>query len=106
MGPDLEEYLVTRMARWNVKPKVHIHSVCQCNLINMVAMGFGVTLAIGRPPGASSDGVALVPLTGRNVMSLQAIWMETNPNPALKRLLEHLRGFGSARSGERAAGDG
>jgi len=102
LGPDLEEYLVTRIARWDVKPRVQLHSVGQCNLINMVAMGFGVTIVIGRPPSATCDGFALVPLTGRNVVSLHAIWMESNPNPALKGLLENLRGLGSARSGEMA----
>ncbi|MER8421084.1 hypothetical protein NKH21_27105 [Mesorhizobium sp. M1329] len=81
---DIEEHLVRRMAKWGVKPRVQLHRVDQCNLINMVAMGFGVTIIVGPPPRAATDGVVLVPLAGWNVVSLSAVWMESNPNPALK----------------------
>ncbi|BCH29803.1 LysR family transcriptional regulator [Mesorhizobium sp. L-8-10] len=88
LGPDFEEHLLRRMARLGVEPRVQLHRVGQCNLINMVAMGFGVTLVVGPPPRAATDEIALVPLAGRNVVSLGAAWMESNPNPALKRLLD------------------
>jgi DNA-binding transcriptional LysR family regulator len=88
MGPDIEEQLLTRMARRGLEPRVQLHRVGQCNLINMVAMGFGVTIAVGTPPPAATDQVALVPLAGRNTLSLHAVWMESNPNPALTGLLD------------------
>lgn len=87
LGPDIEQYLVQRMARWGVEPRVQLHSVGQCNLINMVATGFGVTITIGALPQAASGGVVAVPLAGRNILPLCAVWMESNPNPALKALL-------------------
>lgn len=94
LGPDIEEHLVRRMAKWGVEPRVQLHRVGQCNMINMVAMGFGVTIVVGPVSGAATDGVVLVPLTGRNVVSLCAVWMESNPNPALKGLLNIARGSG------------
>ncbi len=94
LGPDIEEYLTWRMMRWGGEPRIQLHRVGQCDLINMVALGFGVTIVVGAPPRAASDGVVLVPLAGRNLMSLDAVWMESNPNPALKGLLDIARGSG------------
>lgn len=87
LGPDIEEYLVRRMRRCGVEPDVQLHRVGLCNLINMVATGFGVTLVVGSPPCTATDGVALVPLAGRHTVALHAVWLESNPNPALKALL-------------------
>lgn len=94
LGPDIEEYLVQRTAKWGVEPQVQLHSVGQCNLINMVATGFGATIIVGALPQAASGGVVAIPLAGRNVLPLCAVWMESNPNPALKALLDIVRGSG------------
>lgn len=91
LGPDIEEHLVRRMARWDAELRVQLHRVGQCNLINMVAMGFGVTLVAGPPPRSASDGVVLVPLADRNVIPVHAVWTKSNPNPALKALLDIAR---------------
>lgn len=91
LGPDLEEHIVARMAKSGVEPRVQLHRVDQCNLIDMVARGFGVTVTVGHSPRAAPSGVALVPLAGRNLVSLHAVWMESNRNPALKGLLDIIR---------------
>jgi DNA-binding transcriptional LysR family regulator len=91
MGPDLEEHLAKRLAKSGAEPRTRLHRVGYCNLINMVALGFGVTLVIGTAPRAATDGVVVVPLAGRNVLPLHVIWMESNPNPALKALLDITR---------------
>jgi len=101
MGPDLQEHLAKRLATWCIEPRVQLHRVGYCNLINMVALGFGVTLIIGAPPRAVADGVAVVPLAGRNVLSLHAMWMESNPNPALKALLDIVRASCSTGTAQR-----
>lgn len=82
------------MAKLGIEPRVQLHRVGQSDLIDMVALGFGVTIAVGAPPRAAADGVVLVPLTGRHLISLHAVWMESNPNPALKGLLSIVRGTG------------
>lgn len=88
LGPDIEQHLIRRMTKTGAEPKVQLHRVGLCNLINMVATGFGVTLVVGPPPRAATDGVSVVPLAGRNVVPVHAVWMESNPNPALKALLD------------------
>lgn len=98
LGPDIEEYLVRRMARWGVEPRVQLHRVGQCNLINMVATGFGATIIVGALPQGASGGVVAIPLAGRNVLPIYAVWMESNPNPALKALLNIVRGSGASGS--------
>lgn len=87
MGPEINEHLSRRMAKLGVEPQVQLHRVCQCNLVNMAAFGFGVAIIIGPPPRAVADSVVVIPLAGRNVVSVSALWMESNPNPALKALL-------------------
>lgn len=92
LGPDIEEHLARRMAKWGVEPRVQLHSVGQCNLINMVATGFGATIIVGALPQVASGGVVAIPLAGRNVLPLCAVWKENNPNPALKALLNIVQG--------------
>jgi DNA-binding transcriptional LysR family regulator len=91
MGPDIGDYLTRQAEKWDAEPRVQLHRVGQCNLINMVASGFGVTIGVGPRPRAASDDVVVIPLAGRNFISLHAVWMESNPNPALKDLLAVLQ---------------
>lgn len=95
VGPDLQEHLAKRLAKSGTEPRVQLHRVDQCNLINMVALGFGVTIIAGAPPWAAVDNVVVVPLAGRNHLSLHAVWMHSNPNPALKTLLDIVRASAS-----------
>lgn len=95
VGPDLKEHLTKRLAKSGAEPQVQLHRIDQYNLINMVALGFGVTIIAGEPPRAAVDDVVVVPLAGRNHLSLHAIWMHTNSNPALKNLLDIVRASAS-----------
>lgn len=88
MGPDLCEHLVSRMKQLGVQPKLQLHRVGQSTLIDMVTMGFGITISVRALPNGADRALALLPLVGRNVVSLHVGWMESNPNPALKHLLE------------------
>ncbi len=88
LGPDIAAHLSRHMAGSAGEPKVQLHRVGQCNLVNMVASGFGVTLVAGPLPRAATDGVVVVPVAGRNVVPVHAVWMESNPNPALKAMLD------------------
>jgi hypothetical protein len=59
------------------------------NLLNMVGMGFGVTLAATSTQGASYPAVIFVPLAeGGEVFNSSVVWSTNNVNPALKRLLD------------------
>lgn len=97
LGPDIADHLKRRMAESEVAPNFQLHGVGHFNLVNMVAREFGVTVVVGPLPQNAGDGVVFIPLAGRNVTPLYAVWMASNPNPALKGLLHILRK--SARSG-------
>lgn len=86
LGPDIRDYLTRRMTKSGNEPRIQLHRAHQCDLINMVASGFGVTIAVG-PPRAAIDGVVFIPLAGRSAIPVWAIWMDSNPNPALRSLL-------------------
>lgn len=87
LGSEIEDNLLRRLSKTIGEPDIQLHHVGQCALIEMVAQGFGVTIVVNARRCAQVDGVALVPLAGRNVISVQAIWIESNPNPALASLL-------------------
>lgn len=92
LGPDIQDHLGRQMAASVAQPKVHLHRVSQCNLITMVARGFGVTIVVGPLSRAAPEDVVLVPLEGRNVFSLCAVWIGSNPNPLVKSLLDMVEG--------------
>lgn len=75
------------MTKSGTELRIQLHRANQCDLINMVASGFGVTIAVGRIR-AAIDGVVFIPLAGRSTISVWAIWMDSNPNPALRGLLD------------------
>jgi DNA-binding transcriptional LysR family regulator len=91
LGPDIADHLTRRLEKSEVVPNFQSHGVGQFNLINMVAREFGVTIVAGPLPQAACEGVVFIPLAGSNVTPLYAIWMASNPNPALKGLLHILR---------------
>jgi DNA-binding transcriptional LysR family regulator len=88
LGPDFGEHLMSRMTRLGVQPKLQLHRVGQSTLIDMVMLGFGITISVQPLSNGAERSLALVPLSGSNVVSVHVIWMESNPNPALKQLLE------------------
>ncbi|SMH29559.1 LysR family transcriptional regulator [Mesorhizobium australicum] len=91
MGPEVGDYLVRRVAKSGVEPDLHLHRVGFCDLLSMVACGFGVTIVVGQLPRAAPEEVVLIPLAGRSAIGIHAVWMESNSNPALSSLLRILR---------------
>ena len=103
VGPEIADYLRRQLARSPGELNLQLHRVGLCDLINMVARGFGITIVPGRLSGIAPAGVVLVPLAGGIPMPVHAVWSGANPNPALKGLLgiarrtmpEHPRDGGS-----------
>jgi DNA-binding transcriptional LysR family regulator len=84
LGPALAEYLERQM---DGAPDLRLLRVGPCDLINMVARGFGATLATGDPPHAGLDGVVFIPIAHSNTIPIHAVWLSSTTNPALKRLV-------------------
>jgi DNA-binding transcriptional LysR family regulator len=97
LGPELAAYLKHDLFPGGGEPKMQSFRIGQCDLINMVARGFGVTAVLGTLPAAAVEDVVLVPLSGRNTIPVHAIWLAGNANPVLKVFLRIARRLSAAR---------
>ncbi|KRB48567.1 LysR family substrate-binding domain-containing protein [Phenylobacterium sp. Root700] len=74
-------------------PNFLYYAVQRDNLIDLTALGFGVTLAGGSALGAFYPGVCARPLESESAwLSYCAFWAPENERPALRRFLEAARG--------------
>lgn len=100
IGPDISDYIQLRLGKSGMQTAIQLHRVGQWDLVNMVGRGFGITITVGAGHLAVQNDVAVIPLAGGHVIGLHAVWMSSNPNPALKPLLNIVRASGPAdRSG-------
>jgi len=84
-GPEIEDYLVRELSVLGLRPAISTQQVGCENLLNMVAQGFGITLATDSVGGLAYPEVRFVPVVSiEDKFSFSAVWSETNPNPALK----------------------
>lgn len=91
LGPALADYLRQHMVGVNGELRLHQHRIGQCDLVSMVASGFGITIIVGRISCHAPKDVAFVPLNAGAKLPINAIWLDANSNPALKSLLVILR---------------
>ena len=85
-GPEIHDYLIQRLAELARHPLIEHHNVGRFNLLSLVALGRGLTLA--------SEGVALTEIAGLQfrpmvdaALPYSAVWSQQNDNPAFLRLL-------------------
>lgn len=87
-GPEIEDLLLRQLSSLGFRPDITAHRVGRENLISMVGLGFGITLAAEPVRGAAYAGVRFIPFAGRGeVVQTSAIWSPSNKNPLLKRML-------------------
>ncbi len=91
-GPEISDYLITHLSELGFHPDVQVRSVDREMLINMVSLGFGVTLTTESTLGTKYPGVIFRPVGDpvETVLS-SAIWLKGNSNPALRQLLRLAR---------------
>jgi DNA-binding transcriptional LysR family regulator len=88
-GPEIERYLVRQLSRYGKRPTISVQNVGCENLLSMIAQGFGFAIATSSAEGISYPGVCFVPCTGDEPrVSFSAAWSKSNPNPALKFMIE------------------
>lgn len=103
-GPEILDYLTKRLSELGVHPDVTVHDVSRESLLNLVHIGYGLTLVSTSSRGGETNGVVLRPIAGgADVLPSSAVWSASNNNPALKRLLVLARAF--ARDSGRAVSD-
>ncbi|TIV23175.1 MAG: LysR family transcriptional regulator [Mesorhizobium sp.] len=87
--PEVEDYLMRQLCGAGLSPKISVQQIGCENLLSIVAQGFGITLATNSIVGNVYPGVRFVPIAGgKETFSFSAVWSATNPNPALKFLID------------------
>ncbi len=95
-----DAYATERIARVGGRLSLSMHDASQELVMQLVALGFGVSLSSDVSTAIPYPGVAFRPLAGENDrVSYSAVWLPGNDNPALRRFLslarsksaEHLR---------------
>ena len=92
MGPNLRDHVAAAYADLLVTPSLGIHRVGQCNLLGLVAHGFGVTVLPKIDDVPSGDQLVFLPIDRDSSIPVGAIWSADNTNPALGKLLEVVEG--------------
>ncbi|WP_372027372.1 LysR family transcriptional regulator [Tistrella mobilis] len=86
---EIEDYLIRQLCECGLNPKISVQHIGCENLLNIVGQGFGVTVVTSSVVGVVYPGVRFIPIAdGKEKFSFSAAWSATNPNPALKFLVD------------------
>lgn len=85
-GQEIHDYLVKRLADLGRHPDIQQQGVGRDNLMQLVALGRGLTVTSEATTGAQFPGVVFRPIVGQ-VLPFSGVWSPENDNPALRRLL-------------------
>lgn len=103
-GPEIQDYLVQRLADVGHRPYMEVQAVGRDNLLHLVAIGCGLTLTSEATTAARFPGLVYRPILGEN-LPFCAVWSPINDNPSMRRLLSLARTVAIARrSGKRLNG--
>jgi DNA-binding transcriptional LysR family regulator len=92
-GPEVRDYLIQRLARLGFSPTIDIHDVGRDSLMNLVAMGYGLTVSSQSTLGIEWPGVMFKQMfCPEGDLPVSAVWSPTNSNPALKHLMSIANG--------------
>jgi DNA-binding transcriptional LysR family regulator len=98
VGPDVQRCIIGRLVRSGYKPQISVQDVSQASVLEMVALGYGITLVCSSWIRADSDDIAFRPVTlGSETVVTSAIWLEENSNPNVRKLVEVAKKVGSAQ---------
>jgi DNA-binding transcriptional LysR family regulator len=89
-GPEIHDYLVKHLAELGHHPCVQRCCVGRANLMKVVALGRGLTLASEAMTGNAFPGVVYRPVKGE-WLPYSTVWSARNDNPAFRRLLTMAR---------------
>lgn len=89
-GPEIRNWLIKRLSDFGVSPRVDSFDVSREVLLNLVGLGFGISLAASLETGVDYPNVRFVPVTGEQI-PFNVVWSPENDNPALRRFLSLAR---------------
>lgn len=91
-GPEVGRYIVRRAEEHGFVPNIRYERVAQETLMNLVAMGHGVTPVAEAWKGVQLPGLVLLPIGHEaDIVPFSAYWSAANDNPALRRFLSLAR---------------
>lgn len=89
-GEEIHDYLVQRLADLGRHPDIQQQAVGRDTLMQLVALGCGLTVTSEATTGAQFPGVVFRPIVGE-ILPFRAVWSSRNDNPAFWRLMELAR---------------
>ena len=89
-GPDIRDFLTTRLYRLGNSPSIRMIDVGREALMNCVGLGMGVTITTSADAAICYPGVEFVEVLDER-LPFSAIWSPRNDNPALRRFLSSAR---------------
>jgi DNA-binding transcriptional LysR family regulator len=89
-GEEIHDYLVQRLADLGHHPDIQQQAVGRDNLMQLVALGRGLTVTSEATTGTQFPGVVFRPIVG-DILPFRAVWASRNDNPAFLRLLDLAR---------------
>lgn len=95
-GPEIQNYLVQRLADLGRHPEIELQAVGRDNLLPLVALGRGLTLTSEAATAAYFPGIVYRPICGES-LPFCAVWSPVNDNPSMRRLLSLARSMASPR---------
>jgi len=88
-GPEIQDYLIKHLGGIGLRPSIDVHDVSRESLMDLVAIGYGLTLTSTSAVRPSTTGVVFKALIGSaEELPSSAVWSSSNGNPALQNLLK------------------
>ena len=95
-GPEICDYLAQHFADFGRHPDIEAQCVGRDNLMTLVAIGRGITIASEAATAALFPGVVYRPIRGE-MLPFCAVWSPHNDNPASRRLISMARQMAKSR---------
>ncbi len=89
-GPDIRDFLTTRLYQLGNSPTIRMIDVGREALMHCVGLCMGVTITTSADAAIGYPGVAFVEILDER-LPFSAIWSPRNDNPALRRFLSSAR---------------
>jgi DNA-binding transcriptional LysR family regulator len=108
-GVELHDHVVACAVQPDRPARIEREAVSQETLLNLVALGYGISLVLDGSTAAAPAETVLRPLTDdRDAVRFRAVWSPSTDNPALRRFLSTARLMSGAMkraSGKAVASD-
>lgn len=89
-GPEIHDYILKHLSDLGYRPTVERQAVFRDTLLQMVALGRGLTLTSEATTAVPGAGIVYRPLVASELL-FNAVWSPRNDNPALRRFLSLAR---------------